>query len=162
LEKDFYEPFSEFLKADLDEATEAEPLGGSGLRSKWGTPDVVGVYRPRAADLVKFPPEVIAAELKMNPGAGIEAFGQAIAYRLFAAKSYLVMPTTITEEDKSRLEALCIQFGVGFVLFTPERSSPDFTIRTKAQRFSPDMFYVNQFADALKHHDNGLFERLFG
>lgn len=161
-ERDFYKPFAQFLMVDLDEATEAEALGGSGLKSKWGTPDVVGVYRPRAADWVKFPPEVIAAELKIEPGASIEAFGQAIAYRLFSAKSYIVMPSTITEEDKSRLGALCMLFGIGFVLFKPDPVSPGFWIRTKAQRFSPDMFYVNRFADALKHHDQGLFERLFG
>ena len=29
------------------------------------------------------------------------------------------------------------------MLFTPTPEQPGYTIRTKAQRFSPDMFYVN-------------------
>ena len=36
------------------------------------------------------------------------------------------------------------------------------SIRVRAQRFSPDMFYVNEFADRLKHHDADVFEELFG
>src|SRR2546430_7164858 len=35
-EADFYDSFAEWLKNDLDEATESLALGGSGLRSKWG------------------------------------------------------------------------------------------------------------------------------
>ena len=45
-ESDFYEPFAEWLKNDLDEVTEVASLGGAGLKSKWGTPDVVGIYKP--------------------------------------------------------------------------------------------------------------------
>src|SRR5262245_51453533 len=45
-ESEFYESFSDWLKNDLDEATVSVPLGGSGLRGKWGTPDVVGVFKP--------------------------------------------------------------------------------------------------------------------
>ena len=39
---------------------------------------------------------------------------------------------------------------------------PDFKIRVRAQRFPPDMFYVNEFADRLKHFDAEIFEDLFG
>jgi hypothetical protein len=42
-EWEFYEPFAEWLKNDLDEVTEVASLGGAGLKSKWGTPDVVGI-----------------------------------------------------------------------------------------------------------------------
>jgi hypothetical protein len=161
-EKAFYRSFAEFLEKDLEEVTVAVELGGSGLKSKWGTPDVVGVYRPRAADIVKFQHEIVSAELKVDPRSSIEAFGQAIAYRLFSTKSYVVMPTTISEEDKSRLEALCMLFGIGFVLFAPDPDRPQYSIRAKAQRFSPDMFYVNEFADRLKQHKHEVFEELFG
>lgn len=71
------------------------------------------------------------------------------------------MPTTISDEDLSRLEALCMLFGVGLVLFEPNPKSPDFSIRVRAQRFSPDMFYVNEFARRLHQHDAALFEDLF-
>jgi hypothetical protein len=48
-ESDFYAPFAQWLKNDLDEATTVVSLGGAGLKSKWGTPDVVGVYKPLAS-----------------------------------------------------------------------------------------------------------------
>lgn len=72
------------------------------------------------------------------------------------------MPTTLTEEDKSRLESLCMLFGVGLVLFDLSKDAPGFSIRMRAQRFSPDMFYVNEFAERLKLYNSDLFEELFG
>lgn len=161
-EVDFYKPFADWLKNDLDEVTEVSPIGGAGLKSKWGTPDVVGIYKPLASNLIKFPIEIVSAEIKIDPQAPVVAFGQAVAYRLFSTKTYIAMPTTLTEEDQSRLESLCMLFGVGLVLFDLNRESPKFSIRVRAQRFSPDMFYVNEFAERLKHHDAKTFEELFG
>lgn len=161
-ESDFYKPFAEWLKNDLDEVTDVAALGGAGLKSKWGTPDVVGVYKPKARDLVKFPLEIISAEMKIDPLAPVVAFGQAIAYRLFSTKTYIAMPTSLTEQDQSRLEALSMLFGVGLVLFDLNKDAPAFSIRVRAQRFSPDMFYVNEFAERLKYHDVEMFEMLFG
>ena len=130
-------------------------------KSKWGTPDVIGVYKPLASNLIKFPLEIIAAEIKIDPAAPVVAFGQAVAYRLFSSKTYIAMPTTLTEEDQSRLEALCMLFGVGLVLFNLDIDDPRFSIRVRAQRFSPDMFYVNEFADRLRLYDHEIFESLF-
>jgi hypothetical protein len=161
-ESDFYAPLAEWLKNDLDEVTAVAPLGGAGLKAKWGTPDVVGAYKPLASDLVKFPLEIVAAEVKIDRTAPIVAFGQAVAYRLFSSKSYIAMPTTLTQEDQSRLEALCMLFGIGLVLFDLDPENPNFQIRVRAQRFSPDMFYVNEFAERLKAHDKSVFEQIFG
>jgi hypothetical protein len=161
-ESDFYEPFAEWLKNDLDEVTEVASLGGAGLKSKWGTPDVIGIYKLLASNLIKFPIEIVSAEIKIDPQAPVVAFGQAVAYRLFSTKTYIGMPTTLTEEDQSRLESLCMLFGVGLVLFNLNKDTPQFSIRVRAQRFSPDMFYVNEFADRLKHYDAEVFEELFG
>jgi hypothetical protein len=160
-EEDFYEPFAEYLKNDLDEVTEVAALGGSALKGKWGTPDVIGVYKPLASNIIKFPLEIVSAEIKSDPQAPVVAFGQAVAYRLFSAKCYVVMPNTISDEDLSRLEALSMLFGVGLVVFTPNLKSPDFSIRVRAQRYSPDMFYVNEFARRLHQYNPGLFEDLF-
>jgi hypothetical protein len=160
-EDDFYEPFAEWLKTDLDEATDAAALGGAAMGKKWGTPDVVGVYKPLASNLIKFPIEILSAEIKIDPGQPVVAFGQAIAYRLFSTKTYIAMPTSMTLEDQSRLEALSMLFGVGFVLFDPSPDTPDFQIRVRAQKFTPDMFYVNEFADRLKEFDPVKFEQLF-
>lgn len=161
-ESDFYEPFAVWIKNDLDEVTVVQPLGGAGLKSKWGTPDVIGIYKPLASNLIKFPIEIVSAEIKTDPFEPVTAFGQAIAYRLFSTKTYIAMPTTLTEGDQSRLESLCLLFGVGLALFDLNRERPNFSIRVRAQRFSPDMFYVNEFADRLKHHNAEVFEKLFG
>jgi hypothetical protein len=160
-ETDFYEPFAEWLKNDLDEVTVVSSLGGAGLKSKWGTPDVVGVYKPTASNLIKFPLEIVSAEIKINPQAPVVAFGQAVAYRLFSTKAYVVMPRSLSEEDSSRLESLCMLFGIGMVTFDLDLKQPHFDIRVRAQRYIPDMFYVNEFADRLRQHDIEVFERLF-
>lgn len=160
-ESDFYKPFAEFLKNDLGDVVEVVELGGAGLKSKWATPDVIGVYKPLAKNHIKFDIEIVSAEVKLDQQP-VVAFGQAVAYRLFSSKTYIVMPTTLTEEDKDRLESLCTLFGVGLVLFDLDKDNPNFEIRMRAQRCLPDMFYVNEFADRLKSHDPDKFQKLFG
>jgi hypothetical protein len=161
-EEAFYEPFADWLKNELDEVTVAVALGGAGLQKKWGTPDVVGVYKPLASHRIKFDLEIVSAEIKVDPTQPVVAFGQAAAYRLFSAKSYVVMPMSISPEDYGRLEALCMLFGIGLVVFEPTVDDPKFSIRVRAQRFWPDMFYVNEFADRLYQIDPGTFNQLFG
>lgn len=160
-EEEFYKPFADWLKNELDEVTIAVSIGGAGFQKKWGTPDVVGVYKPLASHRIKFDLEIVSAEIKVDPGQPVVAFGQAVAYRLFSSKSYIAMPTTVTPEDYGRLEALCILFGIGLVLFVPNANEPEFSIRVRAQRFSPDMFYVNEFADRLYQIDPGTINELF-
>jgi len=161
-EEDFYGAFAAYLQDDLDEATVAQAMGGAGFKDKWGTPDVVGVYRPLRSDLIPFTPEIIAAEIKIDAYQSVVAFGQAVAYRLFAAKSYIVMPSTMSQVDQSRLDALCLLFGVGFVLFDPsDPVQPRFQIRVRASRFAPDAFYVNEFARRLHEGYPDRFVALF-
>ena len=161
-EQDFYEPFAQYLKNDLEECTEAVALGGSSLGGKWGTPDVVGVLRAARTDLIKFPEEVIAAEVKLNAGDPVTAFGQAVAYRLFASKSFLVLPDSIAKEDADRVEALCMANGVGLILYVTDSAEPKFSIRVRAQKHVPDMYYVNKFAEDLRSRRPEDFRRLFG
>ena len=61
------EPFAERLKDDVDEVTEVASLGGGGLKSKLGTPDVVGTYKKLPGNLIEFPIEIAAAEIKIVP-----------------------------------------------------------------------------------------------
>jgi hypothetical protein len=145
----------------LDEVTDSAALGGASMGKKWGTPDVVGVYKPLASNLIKFAIEIVSAEVKIDPSQPVVAFGQAIAYRLFSTKTYIAMPITMSLEDQSRLEALCMLFGVGLVLFELKPDKPNFQIRVRAQKFTPDMFYVNEFAERLKESDTDKFEELF-
>jgi hypothetical protein len=161
-EQHFYEPFATYLQNDLEEATSAAELGGASLKTKWGTPDVVGVYRPVTSDLVKFAPEIVAAEIKIDANQPVVAFGQAVAYRLFASRSYVVMPSTMTARDQSQLEALCMLFGIGFVLFDPQNpKAPSWQIRVRAQGHAPDVFYVNEFARRLHESQPATFHKLF-
>jgi len=48
------------------------------------------------------------------------------------------------------------------VLFDLNKDAPKFSIRVRAQRFSPDMFYVNEFAERLNNHNKKMFQELFG
>ena len=148
-EEDFYESFANWLKGDLGECSEAVALGGNYLYKKWGTPDVIGVYKPETRNVIKFPTELISAEIKINPSDPITAFGQAVAYRLFSSKVYLVEPNSMIREDQARIEALCILFGIGLILLDLNPQNPNFSIRVRAQRYNPDMFYVNEFVDKL-------------
>ncbi len=160
-EEDFYEPFANWLKSDLGECSEAIALGASYLGKKWGTSDVIGIYKPSIKDIIKFQPEIISAEIKINPSDPITAFGQAIAYRLFSSKVYLVEPSIMTPEDQDRIEALCILFGIGLILLDLNPQNPNFTIRVRAQKYNPDMFYVNEFADKLYSVRKDVFNKLF-
>jgi hypothetical protein len=159
-EQDFYASFAEWLEEN-DEVTVAAALGGSSLGGKWGTPDVIGVLRPRAQDIFKFEPQIVTAEIKATPAQPVVAFGQAVAYRLFSHKSYIVVPRTTTSDDMNRLTSLCSIHGVGLVVFTLDRELPDYAVVVLPAVANPDMFYVNTMLDRLKASEPRLLNRLF-
>ena len=160
-ETDFYESFARWLIEVAEEANEAVALGGSLLRGKWGTPDVIGVLKPRVHDILKFEPQIVTAEIKIDPTQPVVAFGQAVAYRLFSHKSYIVLPNTTGEDDLARLKALCTIHGVGLVTFTLDKRAPDYTTVVLPAQASPDMFYANQMLRRLLEADLNLFNKLF-
>jgi len=124
-------------------------------KDKWGTPDVVGVREAKRSDIIKPPTEIVSAEIKLDPGNLITAFGQACSYKLFSHKSYIVVPDNSSEDDIARLDALSRIFGIGLVIFNPlEPKNPAFRIRSRASREEPDMFYVNKY---LKLVEDELF-----
>lgn len=144
-ESDFYQPFADYLENELEECTRAVPLGGNRFGGKWGTPDVFGIFKARESDIVKNPLEVVVAEIKLDAGQLITAFGQACAYKLFSHRSYLVVPHQAPPEDIDRLDALCLIFGIGLILYDATNpDSPSFQIRVRAAKHEPDGFYVNQ------------------
>lgn len=159
-ESQFYAPFADWLK-EADEVTHAEVIGGNALGGKWGTPDVFGVLKPRKADLIKFEPQIISAEIKIDPNQPVVAFGQAVAYRLFSHRSFIVMPNSISADNYDRLEALAIIYGIGLVTFNLDPTKPQFLLKVRAQTYQPDMFYVNQMAKRLHDYSANAFERLF-
>ena len=145
-EEDFYEPFADWLKNDLEECTKAIPLGGSRFKDRWGTPDVIGKRESKKSDILQAETEILSAEIKLDSNQLVTAFGQACAYRLFSHKSYLVVPDASPQDEVARLDALCQVFGIGLILFnasSPE--APNFMIRVRARKQDPDMFYVNKY-----------------
>jgi hypothetical protein len=144
-EEHFYSQFADCLVNELEECTKAIPLGGNIFKDKWGTPDVIGIREPRKSDIIKAGTEVVAAEIKTDGQALIVAFGQACAYKLFAHRSYIVVPDDSSDEDVARLDALARIFGIGLILFDKSNKEPEFRIRVRAARNEPDMFYVNAY-----------------
>jgi len=145
-EEDFYEPFANWLVNELEECTKAIPLGGNRFRDKWGTPDVIGKREPLRSDIVKAPTEIVSAEIKADTRDLITAFGQACSYKLFSHKSYIVIPKNSSQDDISKIDALCLIFGIGLVLFDSNiPNDPQFEIRARPLRHEPDMFYVNKY-----------------
>lgn len=146
LEESFYALFAQWLTDELEECTRAVPVGGAKFRDKWGAPDVIGVLKPRASDIIKFSVETMVAEIKVDTTGGlITAFGQACAYRLFAHRSYIAVPETSPKPDLERLESLAMVLGIGLIVFDSSRpDEPNFKIRTRAVLGAPDMFYANK------------------
>lgn len=145
-EEDFYAPFADWLKNEIEDVTKAIPLGRNKFKDKWGTPDVIGLRESQRSDIIKGPTEIVSAEIKTDTAQLVTAFGQACAYKLFSHKSYLVVPRQSTGDEISRVDSLCQIFGIGFVIFNAESpSTPDFQIRVRPARHEPDLFYTNKY-----------------
>jgi len=145
-EKEFYEPFANFLRDNLNECTLVRVMGNSRLQFKWSTPDVVGYYKVKTTSRYQIPPELVAGELKADTKYDqlIEAFGQAASYLLFCHKSYVAVPEESNPNDLDRLENLCISFGIGLLLFSnKDPNQVEFKIRNRAQRHEPNIAYYN-------------------
>jgi hypothetical protein len=153
-ERDFYQPFAEYIVNNLDECTSAIPLGGNRFQDRWGTPDVFGVYKFSETDPIKPLVEIVSAEIKTDTNQLITAFGQACAYKLFSHKVYLAIPKDAPEKDVARLESLCLKFGIGLILFDSKNpEDPKFEIRTRAIKNEPDYFYVNEYLKKLSKEE---------
>ncbi len=154
-EQDFYQPFADYLKNELEECTKAISLGGNRFRDKWGTPDVIGIKKPMPSDIIKPEVIIVSAEIKTDTSGLITAFGQSCAYKIFSHKVYIVIPKNSSEEDKSRIESLCLIFGIGLIFFDSTNAEiPQFEIRVRPLKHEPDSFYVNKY---MKLIENELF-----
>lgn len=154
-EENFYKPFAEWL-VDEEECTRAISLGGSKFKSKWGTPDVIGIIEPRKSDIIKLPTEIVSAEIKTDTRDLITAFGQACSYKLFSHWSYIVVPNSSPEEDIIRIEALCVILGLGLVLFDNHIvENPNFQRKVHPGKHEPEISYANQY---IKLVEDQLFD----
>jgi len=154
-EEAFYKPFADWLIGETEECTKAMPLGGNRFKDKWGTPDVIGKRESRLSDIIKGTTEIVSAEIKADTKDLITAFGQACSYKLFSNKSYIVVPKNSPQDDISKLDALCLIFGIGLVVFDNSNpTDPHFEIKCRPLKHEPDMFYVNK---CLKIIEDELF-----
>ncbi len=145
-EEDFYIPFADWLKNEIEDVTHAIPLGRNTFKDKWGTPDVIGKRESKRSDIIKGPVEIVSAEIKTETLQLVTAFGQACAYKLFSHKVYLVVPRQSQDEEISRLDSLCQIFGIGLVTFDANSpNAPDFRILVRPGRHEPDIFYTNKY-----------------
>lgn len=150
-EEDFYTPFADWLVNEVEDATQAIPLGGNTFKDKWGTPDVIGKQESRRSDIIKGPTEIISAEIKTETLQLVTAFGQACAYKLFSHRVYLVVPHQSQDEEISRLDSLCQIFGIGLVTFNADSPAiPDFRILVRPVRHEPDLFYTNKYMSRIE------------
>lgn len=144
-EEDFYSPFADWLKNEIEDVTHAIPLGGNKFKDKWGTPDVIGKRESMRSDIIKGATEIVSAEIKTETLQLVTAFGQACAYKLFSHRVYLVIPRQAQKEEISRLDSLCQIFGIGLVTFDADNpATPDFRIQVRPARHEPDLFYTNK------------------
>jgi len=145
-EEDFYNPFADWLKNEIEDVTFAIPLGGNIFKDKWGTPDVIGKRESRRSDIIQGPVEIVSAEIKTETLQLVTAFGQACAYKLFSHKVYLVVPQQSADEEISRLDSLCQIFQIGLVTFNADTpSNPEFRIMVRPGRHEPDLYYTNKY-----------------
>ena len=145
-EEKFYQPFADYLSNELEECTKAIPLGRNKFKDKWGTPDVIGLKEPSRSDIIKPEITITSAEIKTEVSELITAFGQACAYKSFSHRVYIVIPKSSNEEDKSRIESLCLIFGIGLILFDVKSvEDPNFEIRVRPIKHEPDSFYINKY-----------------
>ncbi len=145
-EQVFYSSFANWLRDDLEEVTQVIVLGGNTFRDRWGTPDVLGKFESRRSDVVKGMTVIVASEVKVDVADLLKGFGQACAYRLFAHKSYLVIPQHTPTDELDRLEALCRMHGVGLVTFDARNSAhPSYRLLARPIKHEPDLSYTNRY-----------------
>ena len=107
---------------------------------------MIGKREPLRSDIIKAPTEIVSVEIKAETKELITAFGQACSYKLFSHKSYMVVPKGSSQADISKLDALCLIFRIGLVLFDNSNvNDPQFEIRVRPLKHEPDMFYVNKY-----------------
>jgi len=103
----------------------------------------------------------VTAEIKAVPSQPVVAFGQAVAYRLFSHKSYIVVPKLTSSDNMNRLTSLCSIYGVGLVTFALNKEQPDYMVVVLPVSAAPDMFYVNTMLERLKSSAPEILKKLF-
>lgn len=137
-EKPFYDPLVDFL-LDKEECEYSSVLGNNRVPGFWNTPDVIGTKRSPRSHLIQYTTELISAEVKYADKQReiITGFGQAVAYKLFSNKVYLVIPSVALE---ARVIELCMNESIGLIKYdrtNPSKPRMDFVLRAPFCRPNP-------------------------
>ena len=149
-EEPFYPKFAEYLKK-IHECNKAVPSGSNRQGKKWENPDVMGWYSEltfASQQLV-----LVSGELKTSSRWDdiVTGFGQAASYLLFSHKSYLAIPRQTNQDDKRKIEALCVILGVGLLFFDNNNvDDPKFEVGNRPIRREPDIYFLTKRASEFK------------
>jgi len=145
-EESVYEPVKEYLLG-RSEFTHAIVIGGAIFGKKWGTPDIMGAIRVSSDAIYQPPLEIVAVEVKGNNYSPVEALGQAMAYKLFAHRTWLVLPES---DDIDRIEGIAMSANIGLVVFNYKNGQFIFETLNRPITGNPDAEEVNNILNVLK------------
>jgi hypothetical protein len=155
-EADIYEPAMNYLLSE-QECTHAIIVGGNAFGRKWGTPDILGIIRASSDATYRPIIELVAVEIKDEGYLPIEALGQAMAYKLFAHRTWLILPDE-GNEDISRIQGVAITANIGLVSFTRKEDGFEFITRNRPISGRPDLGEVNDMLEKLKRDKQKYYE----
>jgi len=156
IEEDVYTPARDYLLG-RGECTHAVVVGGSSFGKKWGTPDLMGAIRVSSDAIYQPPIELVAVEIKGDKYSPVEALGQAMAYKLFAHRTWLVLPET---DDIDRIEGIAMSANIGLVVFTYKDKQFSFETLNRPMTGNPDAEEVNNILVTLKEKDKHKYNEL--
>lgn len=137
--------FAEWLEQELQDVDRAVTPTVNLFNGLCGTPTVLGLAETRPSDSEAPVPGIISAQIESQTGGHIDAFGHACAARLYARRSYLVVPKRKRIDELMHLHALCRMFGLGLVLFNDlSIAAPGFRLTVHAVDHDPDPVYESR------------------
>lgn len=155
-EDDIYQPAKDYLLS-REECTHAVIIGGNMFGKKWGTPDILGTIRADSDAVYKPPLEIIAVEIKDEDYYPVEALGQAMAYKLFAHRTWLILPD---DSNLDRIEGIAISANIGLISFSKEKDGFEFVTLNRPATGHPDFTEVNKKLEELKEKDKKKYNEL--
>ena len=137
--------FAEWLEQELQDVNQAMMPSSNLFKGLCVTPTVLGLAETRPSGSEAHVQGIVSAQIESQTGGHIDAFGHACAARLYARRSYLVVPKRQSLEDLLHLHALCGMFGLGLVLFDKFSAvTPGFRLAVRAVDHDPDPSYANR------------------
>ena len=136
---------ADWLKCELQDVEQVMTPTRNLFLGLCGTPTVLGIAEnPRRGGQARLA-GIVSAHMEVDTTSVMDAFGKACAARLFARRSYLVVPKRQQTSDLMYLYALCELFGLGLVLFD-ERSTaaPSFWLAVRPFDHDPDPIYEDR------------------